>query len=465
MKKPFINRERELGLLAKAWDAEPAQLLVVYGRRRIGKTALLSEFSGGRRALHFVATRLPEAQQLMEFGKGLGTAVDDRFLASAGFQSWEQVFAYLENLPERLGVIIDEFPYLAEANPALSSLWQRAWDLSLSDSKVFIVLCGSSMAMMEREILSEGAPLFGRRTGQLKLGPLEFQEAGLFLPKYRFADRVRAFAVTGGVPHYLQLWDDNRSVISNIRERVLDQAAPLRDEVEFLLRQELREPRVYFGILSAIAAGKRKLAEIINATGLTSSTISKYLSVLQGLGFIEREVPATEKMPHKSKRGLYRITDPFVRFWFRFVFPQHSMLELGRIDEVLPSIEKDFDLFVSQTYEEICRREVALGLLDSADGWSWTRVGRWWSRQAEVDLVAMSRDGSAALFGEIKWSRRPVGTNILADLENAATGVPLTEVLNQKYVLFSRSGFTDALLRIAGDRDDLLLVEGLNSLN
>jgi len=255
--------------------------------------------------------------------------------------------------------------------------------------------------------------------------------------------------------------------MSNISQRVLDQAAPLRDEVEFLLRQELREPRVYFGILSAIAAGKRKLSEIINATGLTSSTISKYLSVLQGLGFIEREVPATEKMPHKSKRGLYRITDPFVRFWFRFVFPQHAMLELGRIDEVLPSIEKELDLFVSQTYEEICRRGVALGLLDSPDGSSWTRVGRWWSRQAEVDLVAQSRDGKTVLFGEIKWSRRPVGTNILTALENAAAYVPLTEVSKQKYVLFSRSGFTDALLRIARARDDLLLVEGLSlrSLN
>ena len=461
MYSSFINRAREIDFLASSWKRPEAQLLVVYGRRRVGKTALLRRFSENLPGLHYVATRLPEAQQLAEMGRSLGAALDDPLLASTGFQGWDQLFAYLARLPRRVCLILDELPYLIEANQALSSLWQRAWDEQLAASRAFVVLCGSSVAMMERETLDVRSPLYGRRTGQLKLQPLDFSDARLFFPRYRFEDQVRAFAVAGGIPYYLRLLDDSVPLRRNIRERILGFGAPLREEVEFLVRQELREPRVYFGILSAMASGKHKPAEILNATGLTPSTVGKYITVLQRLGLVRREVPATETRPEKSKRGLYRIADPFVRFWFRFVLPQRGLLETGRIDEAAAVINRDLDHFTSAAYEEICRSAVARGLFDAATGSTWGRVGRWWSRTAELDLLAAAPGDSAVLFGEVKWSRRPVGTNVLARLEETAATVPIAHGARRSYTLFSRSGFTDALLRTSSSRPDLVLVHGL----
>jgi len=459
MKTQFINREAELEFMARSWLAEAAQLVVLYGRRRVGKTALLRRFGEDRVALHYMATRLPEAQQLRELGQELGRAIDEPLLISEGFQSWEQVFDWLAGSKHRIAFMIDEFPYLVEANRALPSLLQRAWDRKLSLSNSYVVLCGSSVAMMEREVLSESAPLYGRRTGQLRLAPLGFRDAARFLEGFGFDDQIRSWSMLGGVPYYLRLFDDRQSLNSNIHRVFLDLGAPLRDEVEFLLRQELREPRVYFGILSAIAAGQRKLSEILNSTGLSAPTVSRYLSVLQNLGLVTREIPASESKPHKSKKGLYAIADPFVRFWFRFLLPNRALLETGREDQVAERISADLDHFASGAYEQVCRDEVTRGLLDRASSATWQRVGRWWNRNAELDLLAFSEDGESALFGEAKWSNRPVGTNILNDLKGTSTLVPIQPKPQSKhFALFSRSGFTDALLRDASRRSDLHLV-------
>ena len=462
----FINRRAELDFFDRSWSARDPQMVVVYGRRRVGKTALLRQFADGRRAYHYMATRLPETQQLRELGQGLGALVDDALLADSGFQNWDQIFTWLGRQKRRFGFIIDEFPYLVEANPALPSLLQRAWDQQLSESKSFLVLCGSSVAMMEREVLSERAPLFGRRTGQLRLAPLLFRDACKFFPRYGFEDRVRAWSILGGVPYYLRLFDDNRSLRENIRTAILDTGAPLQDEVEFLLRQELREPRIYFGILAAIAAGKRKLSEILNATGLSGPTVNKYLSVLQGLGLVVREVPATERQPEKSRKGLYGIADPFVRFWFRFVLPQRALLETGRSAEASLRVDSKLDSFAASAYEAICCQEVNHGLLDETTGRRWERAARWWTRNAEIDLIAQTEDCTSVLFGEAKWSRRPVGTNILRDLQEASLLVDLPSGATRRhFALFSRSGFTDAIKRETADRGDLHLVDGLDVVN
>jgi AAA+ ATPase superfamily predicted ATPase len=461
----FINRHAELEFLERRWADPSAQLVVLYGRRRVGKTALLARFGQGRPSLHFIATRLPEAQQLRELGRQLGAVVDEPLLVGEGFQSWDQLFAWLTGTRERIALMIDELPYLVEANSALPSLLQRAWDRDLSRTGSFLVLCGSSVAMMEQEVLGERAPLYGRRTGQLRLRPLGFRDAAKLLSRFSFDDAVRSWSMLGGIPYYLLLFDDRRSLASNIRSTFLDLGAPLRDEVEFLLRQELREPRVYFGILAAIAAGQRKLSEILNTTGLPAATVSKYLAVLQDLDLVVREVPATEPRPEKSKKGLYDIADPFVRFWFRFILPDRALLETGRIDQLKEKILAGLDHFASHAYEEICRDEVWLGLLDRKTGTSWPRVGRWWTKDAEVDVLGASDDGRSALFGEAKWSRRPVGINILNDLEAAADKVPFDKTPEAKhFVIFSRSGFTDALLHRAADRPDLHLVHRLDLL-
>lgn len=461
----FIDRDPELRFLNQAYEADSAQLLILYGRRRVGKTALLREFAKSKPALYYMATRLPEAQQLKELAEVVGPFFRDPLLAENGFRDWRQVLAYLSRRPEPFLFLLDEFPYLVEANPALASLWQRGWDEGLCASRAKVVLSGSSVAMMERETLAHGSPLYGRRTGQIKLQPFPFREARKFFPRYGLEDQIRAFAILGGIPYYLSRFDDGVPLLENIREQVFSRGAILREEVEFLLREELQEPRVYFAILQALSQGKRKASEIANATGLAHGTLSKYLSVLQTLALAIREVPATEPSPERSKKGLYAVADPFVRFWFRFVLSQRNLLEMDQVSKAAETVGEALDDFTAPIYEEICRDEVNRGLLGEATDTSWTGARRWWDRTREVDILAFSQDRHRVLLGECKWSKKAVGMNVLEELETAfpATGL---SVEDQKpvFALFSRSGFTPKLLSAAKGRQDLVLVHGLRVL-
>ena len=462
----FIDRAAELRFLNQAWDAPAAQLVILYGRRRVGKTALLREFARSKPAIYYMATRLPETQQLREVGAVVGAFCDDPLLAENGFRDWPQVLAYLARRPAPFVFLLDEFPYLVEANPALSSLWQKGWDEGLAGSRAKVVLAGSSVAMMERETLAHRSPLYGRRTGQLKLEPFPFREARAFLPRYGLEDQVRAYSILGGVPYYLSRFDDRLPLLENARREVFARGAVLREEVEFLLREELQEPRVYFAILQALAQGKHKPAEIANATGLAHGTLSKYLSVLQSLGLVTREVPATEAVPQKSKKGLYAIADPFVRFWFRFVLAQRHLLEMDRVALATRTMAGALDDFAAPVYEEICRDEVNRGLLDEAAHLAWSGAGRFWDRTREVDILAFSEDRRRVLLGECKWSKKPVGGNILVDLEAALPAIGLSAHAQKPvFVLFSRSGFTPQLRAAVCDREDVILVHGLTVLS
>ena len=462
----FIDRTSELHFLNQSYEAKSAQLVILYGRRRVGKTALLREFSRSKPAIYYMATRLPEAQQLKELGEQVGSLFADPLLVENGFRDWRQVMAYLARRREPFLLLLDEFPYLVEANPALASLWQKGWDEGLAASGVKVVLSGSSVAMMERETLAHGSPLYGRRTGQLKLEPFPFREARKFLPRFDTEDQIRAFAILGGIPYYLARFDDAVSLLENLREQVFARGAILREEVEFLLREELQEPRVYFAILQALAQGKRKPSEIAGATGLVHGTLSKYLSVLQNLALVTREVPATETAPEKSKKGLYAVADPFVRFWFRFVLSQRNLLEMDKTAKAVQTVAKALDDFTAPVYEGICRDEVNRGLLDGAADAVWSGARRWWDRAREVDILAFSEDRRRVLLGECKWSKKAVGVNILEDLETAFPCTGLSDTGRKPiFALFSRAGFTPQLVRLTKDRQDVLLISGLTVLS
>lgn len=451
----FVNRDAELSFLRRSYLEDGSKLVVIYGKRRVGKTALVKEFSKDRPHIYFLADKAPDRDQLRQLSEKVGLYFQDDFLLSRGFGVWYDFFNYIKS-KGKFVMIFDEFPYLIESNPAIPSLFQKGWDEDLSQSGVFLVLLGSSMGMMETEVLGRKSPLFGRRTGQILVETMPFNNAKEFFPAMSDDAFMHFYGALGGTPAYLLQFDPSADFRENIRRRILVPEAYLYREPDFILREELREPRNYFSILRAISMGKTRPAEIINETGFDKNMVGKYLSVLTDLKIIRREVPVTEWGFEKSKKGMYLLEDHFFRFWFHYVYPNRSFIEEGQIDYVLDrKIMPSIDRFISWSFEEVCRSRVRKGL---PQGIQCNRVGRWWSRESEIDIVGLAEDEKAIVFGEAKWSVNPVGMDILDNLERKAKLVDWRRGERKEYfVLFSRSGFTAKLEKFAGERRDLLL--------
>lgn len=454
----FIDRERELTMLEERWSSNQAELFVLYGRRRVGKTELLRAFCREKRHVFFVADLGSEALLLAAFSRVIGEHLLGPDVPLA-FPTWDAAFEYLANAAqtERLVVVLDEFGYLAQANPAFPSILQRLWDTRLKDTQIVLVLCGSYVSLMEREVLTYRAPLYGRRTGQHLLMPLEFPKAALFSPRYGSDDLITTYAVLGGTPAYLRQFNDRYPLVDNIRDRILTSQTYLYDEPRFLLLQEVREPRSYFAVLEAMARGNTRPNEIGQAAGLGGgSAVMPYIKMLMELRLIERRVPATQRHPHKSRKGIYRISDPFFRFWFRFVYPHRSALEEGRTTQVLEQqVVPRLDEFTADTFEEICRRHVWRLELPFIP----ERVGAWWSPKGEIDVVAVSDESRTVLVGECKWSTKPVGLNILEELQGKLQLLQREGAWDRVYyALFSRAGFIEALQETAG-RQGVMLID------
>lgn len=453
----FINREDELKFLDQRYASGQAELVVLYGRRRVGKTELLTRFCAGKRHIFFVADLNVEPVLRADFSRAVNTVLLAPEAAGAIYSTWEEIFRLLARQAEaeRWVVVLDEFTYLIAAYPPLVSLLQRLWDAELRHTKLMLILCGSYVGMMEEAILGYNAPLYGRRTAQYLLEPLEFHDARLFFPTYDPADQVRAFAVFGGTPAYLRAASTTQPLLASIRDQALVRGTFLYDEVRFSLQQELREPRNYFAILEAIASGRTRLNEIKQATGLEGLTA--YLTTLQGLHLVERVVPVTESQPHKSRRGLYRLCDQFFRFWFRFVHPHRTLLERGGSQIALDTlIAPQIDLFTGPVFEEVCRQYLWRAGLSGRLPFTPLRIGGWWQANEEIDTVAFGQD--MALLVECKWTSRPVGLDILRDLERKATMVN-AELGDRRQLLglCARSGFTAQVEEEAANRDDVLL--------
>ena len=452
----FINRERELEFLNRIYRENQSQFVVIYGKRRVGKTELTKQFFRDIQHIYFLADKAPEREQLRLLSEKVGLVFKDEFLLSRGFGNWYEFFNYIK-AKGRIVIAIDEFPFLIEANRAIPSIFQKGWDEDLKDSEIFLILLGSSIGMMETEVLGYKSPLFGRRTGQLHIKPLNFRDAKKFFPEKSHEEFVYIYAILGGTPAYLLQFDQSSGLWSNIKNRALQPEAYLYSEPEFILREELREPRNYFSILRAISMGKRRVSEIINETGFEKNIVGKYLSVLTDLRITKREVPITEKSFEKSKKGIYMMDDSFFRFWFRFVYPNRSFIEEGEVGYVIKNkIKPMLDIFASYTFEEVCRSFVRKGL---AEGMRFDKVGRWWTKDAEIDIVAMNEEENSIFFGEVKWSRKKVGMDLLSELKNKA-GMVEWGGKNRKeyYALFSRRGFTEEVKKVAG-KEKILLIE------
>ena len=454
----FVNRVSELDTLEKRFGSGKAEFYVLYGQRRVGKTELLAHFCERKRSIFFVSDLGSE----LSLRTALSGAVNDVLFGSgevnAVYATWDDLFQALGKAAktERLVVVLDEFPYMVTAFPPLASILPRIWDQLLKDSQIMLILCGSYIGMMEEAVLGYQAPLYGRRTGQYLLEPLQFKDARLFYPGFTREDQVRAYAVYGGTPAYLNTIQPEIPLDRNILDGILTRGSFLYDEVRFILQQELREPRNYFAILQAIAAGKTRLNEIKQATGIEGATA--YLETLQQLHLVERAVPVTETQPQKSRRGIYRLKDHYLRFWFRYVLPNRSQLERGGgkmllENQVLPEI----DHFSSLAFEEICQQYFWLTGMAGKLPLIPTNIGKWWSANEEIDLIVLGKE--AAILVECKWTNKPAGLDILADLERKARLV--SAELGDRRIYFgfcSRSGFTSQLIENDKKRDDLILL-------
>jgi len=461
MMNGFMNRTEEQEFLQQEYSRERSSLVILYGRRRIGKTALLAEFIKDKNALYFLATEENETQNLKAFTELAADFCESELLRQATVTNWGVIFETIlsQNPGEKPIIVIDEFQYLGKSNPAFPSIFQKIWDTALQDKSVMVILCGSQISLMESQTLNYGSPLYGRRTGQLMLKQIPFKHYREFFPKKSHRELIEYFAITGGVPKYIELFADSKDIYTAIEKNVLKKSSFLYDEPNFLLQKEVNEVGSYFSLLKTIAAGNHKLTKIATTLGIKQTGLTNYLKTLSALDIIEREIPITEEHPEKSKRGLYRIKDNFLAFWFQFIYPNLSYIESGHPELAMGKIRRNLtDNHVSYVYEAICREE--MWHLSAAGTWDFPigKAGRWWNNVSEIDIVATDNSGLNIIFGECKFWEGKVGANVLRELETKAALVDWQKGnRHDHYILFSASGFTDDLLQLCKERNDLTL--------
>jgi AAA+ ATPase superfamily predicted ATPase len=439
----FYNRNDELETLNTAFESPGHDFYVVYGRRRIGKTELLKEFCRQQPHIYFLSAQEAEERQREKFVEHVADYFDDRVPRIDG---WDEAFEYLGEkiADEDLIVAIDEFPYLVEENDSLPSYLQSFVDEHLQETDSMLVLCGSSISTMESEVLGHESPLYGRRTGQFDVQPFSFQQAREVI-LYDIEDAIRSYAVTGGTPMYLTLFDYfDSSLADNIRSQILSPSAVLYNEPEFLLRTELRSPARYMSILESIALGHTTPNEISGVTGIDSGPLSKYLRKLQKLRLIEREIPVTASAK-KSKRSKYYVADEFLRFWFRYVGPNRSSIEEAPGIVYENTIEPDLPNLVGETFEDVCQEAIWDGIR-RGEFEQYSEIGRWWYGENEIDIVGLSPADDRILFAECKWTSEPVGRGLVEDLRAKTEHVQWgPNSRTERFALFSRSGFVEGL--------------------
>ena len=464
----FIGREAELKFLNDKYNDNGGQLIVLYGRRRVGKTETLREFCKGKPHVFFSCTQTTDPIQLRNFSNRLLKEDIPARKYVSEFADWEKAFRAVLDLPygnSKKLLVIDEFPYMCKGNSSIPSVLQNLWDAEFRDSNVMIILCGSAMSFIEKELLAEKNPLYDRATGIYKMNEMGFYDAAKFFPNYSERDKVLAYAVLGGIPHYLRQWNPNLSVGENIKKNVLTKGCILYSEVDFLLHQELRETPIYNSIIEAVALGNTKLNDISQKSLIEdTSKTSVYLKKLIELGIVEREFSADAKIKEQanSSRGTYRLTDNFFRFWYAFGFANFSQLEDGDVDGVYEFVvEPALHEFASFAFEDICREFVREMQKRNELPFRYAKMGRWTGKttvrdeaapsglrtaETEIDLLCIDRDAKNYMVGECKFKKAPFSYSEYLD-----TTAKLTQLKDKAefyYALFSESGFDE---RIAAD--------------
>ena len=423
----FVDREEELNTLEKAYESDRSEFVVVYGRRRIGKTALVKQLAKKYPVIYYLAEKLPLEQQAMDFSSQVADE-SDRFPPDV--DNWREAFEFaLQTSDERMIIAIDEFPYLIQGDDRILSHFQKLWDELLSEENIVLVLIGSSISIMENEVLDYKSPLFGRRTKQMEIKALPIQSYRDFLPNYSSEELVRVYGVCGGVPAYLQRFKDSKDVWENISDNFFDQNEYMFSEPDFILQQELREPSTYRMILKAISRGKHRLGKIADEIHRPVTDLPRYLSRLERIRIIKKEVPYGESI-EKSRNTRYVIRDNLMSFYFKYIYPHRGLIIKGDDDDPLEKIKQDYDRYLGRLYEKLVKENIhKLGLPVE-------KYGRWWHKGKEIDIIAESED---ELFKfEVKWSSLDSSdiSKILNDLKDKET--PFDDGKKVSYVIVGK---------------------------
>jgi AAA+ ATPase superfamily predicted ATPase len=435
------------------------QCVVMYGRRRVGKTRLLSEFCQDKRSLFYVGEEHNDSLSLDKFSMQIKETFDVPAYLSR-FETWEQAFLFLavQAKDERLVLVIDEFPYLVGANQRLLSSLQNVIDHHWLKTKLFVVLCGSSIGFMEHEVLAHKSPLFGRRTAQFKIMPLSFYEAIQFVPSWSDEDKVAIYSILGGVPQYLLQFNESLTLEENIKRRLLDKSAYLYGEPNLLLNQEFRNPTMYRSIIEAIASGASRLNEITTKVGEESSKTAIYLKALIELQLVLKQMPIGEKA--SSRKTVYRLSDSLLLFYYKFVSPNLSQIEREMGDYVYHKrIEALLPEFYGKQFEEICKAFLIRQNQLEELPFVFDEIGSWWGnnpivkQQEEIDIVAYAKE--AVILAECKYRNEPVQMEVLHRLMER--GICIASERKYYYV-FSKSGFASQVEAYAKIHENITLV-------
>ena len=450
----FLCREDELGKLERRYRGENMECVVVYGRRRVGKTALINEFAKDKPTIFFPALNSNERENLEALSKAIHSFSHPGAVEAPIYASFDAAFAEITRIAKTLRVVfaIDEFPYLAKACPSVTSRLQHLLDREWRDTGLFLILCGSSVSFMEREVLSEKSPLFGRRTAQFRIRPLTYLDTARFHPELSPDENALIFGITGGIPHYINKLDVRGSVREALLENFFDPSAYLFEEPENLLKQELREPAGYNSIIAAIAGGATRLNQISDRTGIDTSVCTKYIGTLSELGIVQKKQPVVQK---NAKKTAYRISDNFFRFWYRFVPGNMSAIVSGRTERIYDAAVGSYlPSYMGLVFEDICRQYLTHYAADLP--FEFREIGEWWGpdpargKEAQLDIVAVgakadnTQTGRKLLIGSCKYTNDAVGTDEL-DLIKEYASLFTTALDECRYYVFSKSGFTRGL--------------------
>jgi AAA+ ATPase superfamily predicted ATPase len=456
----FIDRQTEITQLNTIYQNPGGQLVVLYGRRRLGKTTLLREFCQDKHHCYYMADKAGEESQKKSLALAMSTALQEPLLQTARYPEWYDIFAAFDRFcpqDKKIILILDEYQYLCQIQPAFSSFLQKWWDENWKNKNILLILCGSITSMMYKETMAQSAPLYGRAAAQILLKPLPYQHIKNFLPNHTEEELIKFYSLGGGVPRYLELMRNYENFSSALQELVLKQTGVLYHEARYLLHEEISSPNICWSILQTLGNGTGRISEIGRQLGLPANQLTHYIELLKDLFLIYREVPVLEKNPARSKKGFYQVADPFLRLWFGSIYPYDSFLEFGQTEIIMERLNPLIQKHISFCYEQLCRDFVK----SNSSTFNCLRVGRQWAGKYELDIAGINTELQLNVVGECKWSHKKIGLSVYKDLQSKIKSNKLPLAPDCRYLLFSKSGFTQDLEDMAKKESHIHLINSL----